>query len=127
MFLLITIKRPRNPEHPSALKCRHENWWAEHCAEMGCPNYVNNCKRHGLVGEVGEKCSRAKTTGACPLTNEICTDQTGEHHTGLYTEYDSIDAAEIDFKNLGYHVTRIEEAKIPDGWKLVQEYDADSV
>lgn len=120
MFLLVTIKSSvKNPAHPSALKCRHEKYLnTQHCAEMDCANYVMKCQKHGY-SEPDAKCSRGKTTGPCPLTNSTCTDQTGEHHTGLYAEYQSIDAAEIDFKNLGYHVTRIEEVSLPDGWLLV--------
>lgn len=125
MFLLITIKSSvKNPEHPHSLKCRHERYMnTQHCAEMVCANYIMSCQRHGYNNQE-KKCSRQKRTAPCPLTNATCTDQTGEHHTGLYLEYDSIDAAEIDFKNLGYHVTRIEEVSLPDGWRLVQDYDA---
>ena len=124
MFLLVTVKAPvKNPSHPLALKCRHSKHLnSEHCTEMVCPNYIMTCQRHGYNDE-NSKCSRQKTTAECPLTNATCTDQTGEHHTGLYLEYPSIDAAEIDFKNLGYHVTRIEEVSLPDGWRLVQDYD----
>lgn len=126
MFLLVTIKSSvKNPAHSAAFKCRHGKYLnTEHCAEMGCPNYVMSCSQHGVLGQTDARCSRAKTTASCPLTNETCTDQTGEHHTGLYLEYDSIDAAEIDFNNLGYHVTRIEEVSLPSGWRLVQDYDA---
>jgi len=121
MLLLVTIKATvKNPAHPAALRCRHSKYMnTQHCAELGCPNYIMSCPPHGYRDE-DSKCSRNKTTAPCPLTNATCTDQTGEHHTGLYAEYDSIDAAEIDFKNLGYHVTRIEEAVLPDGYELVK-------
>jgi hypothetical protein len=114
MFLLVTIKREHDPNHLAALKCRHNNTskkeerWAGHCGEMDCPNYLNKCPKHSITGD-GEHCNRDKVTGSCPLTNNTCTDQTGAHHTGLYTEYGSILEAETDFKNGGYHVTRIEE------------------
>lgn len=125
MLLLVTVKIRQDPQHLEALRCRHNNShfkdnWSGHCGEMSCPNYKEKCPKHQIAGGSDDAtCNREKVTASCPLTNGICTDQTGAHHTGLYAEYESIQAAQTDFGNLGYHVTRIEEVQLPDGYTIV--------
>ena len=46
-----------------------------------------------------------KLTGRCPVTNQLCTDITGEHHS--FIEYGR-DLDGIRQKIKDYHVTRIE-------------------
>jgi hypothetical protein len=54
---------------------------------------------------------RDKKTGLCPVSDEICTDVTGEHHSYLVEgmNIDSVDAARFIAENAFAHVTRIEQ------------------
>lgn len=114
MFVLVTVKYPRNPVHPIALGCRHDNYRAGHCAEMACANYVSSCPRHKINGGDQDDCSRGKATAPCPFTKGTCTDATGEHHTGLF-RFEDVESARIHFANLGMHVTRVEAVSMQFG------------
>jgi hypothetical protein len=48
-----------------------------------------------------------KQTGPCPVFGGVCTDITGEHHTGLVETDDSLEVL-LDTWKPTYHVTRIE-------------------
>lgn len=50
-----------------------------------------------------------KVTGGCPLSDKICTDVTGEHHSEL-VEAASLDEASSLAQAFGQRVTRVEEA-----------------
>lgn len=55
---------------------------------------------------------RNKVTGTCPVTEEECTDVTGEHHT-LIVHAPTVQDAD-DFSRARYgHVTRIEACNTP--------------
>lgn len=111
---LATVKLPKNTQHLSALKCKHnkpENWDG-HCGEMGCPNYKASCHRHGYLETTDDTCTREKVTAACPFS-PYCTDQTGEHHTFLvhaFTDGEALAQAENEMLAQGFpaHITRIE-------------------
>lgn len=49
-----------------------------------------------------------KVTGPCPVTGELCTDVTGQHHTVLYHSDWDIHRVRAQAKKLYDHVTRIE-------------------
>lgn len=110
---IVTIRIPRNPEHPAALSCKHPDWQEKHCAEMGCPNYINHCPAHSLVSS-GGTCSRKKQVGECPVGSGICTDVTGEHHSYLILAIDAEQARQGAERRLpeGAHITRIEAAGV---------------
>ncbi len=48
-----------------------------------------------------------KKTGKCPITNNECTDITGEHHSYIETG-NSLKEIEMKAKNKWGHITRIE-------------------
>lgn len=114
-LFIVTVRLPRNPDHPAALKCKHPKDDDQHCSEMVCPNYVNNCPVHAIVPRDGY-CSRKKTTGPCPAGEGTCTDVTGEHHSYLLGAT-SIEAAMAGAKTRltpGAHITRVEDTGL--GW-----------
>lgn len=53
---------------------------------------------------------RNKVTTWCPVTGEMCTDQTGAHHSVL-VEADTLREVHDAYKEFGLHVTRIEVAR----------------
>lgn len=67
MKYLVTVKRPKNPNHDP----------------------------------------HNKVTGKCPVTQGICTDVTGEHHSFLYESENPIEQVR-EFWEQFFHVTRIE-------------------
>lgn len=109
---IITVRLPHNPDHLAALRCQNTNNHLKgengHCSEMGCPNYINSCPKHSIPS-TGERCSREKVTGQCPVGVGQCTDMTGEHHSYVDQESTSIEQAMENALVLGAHVTRIEE------------------
>jgi hypothetical protein len=50
----------------------------------------------------------SKITGLCPLSNDKCTDVTGEHHSELYYGTSAEEVTET-YINAGFHVTRVEQ------------------
>jgi hypothetical protein len=50
----------------------------------------------------------SKIMGACPLTNDVCTDITGEHHSEL-CHGESPEHITKMYEDCGFHVTRIEQ------------------
>lgn len=111
---IVTVRLPRNPEHPAALRCNHSKIKADHCAEMGCPNYISSCPFHTLLPREGAMCNRSKRTDTCPAGTGLCTDVTGEEHSYLIQARNTLEAqqgAELRLSP-GAHVARIEATDI---------------
>lgn len=52
------------------LGCVHIKWAYNHCAEMGCPNYVNKCAFHGTTGTSTVKCNLERAISLSGLQND---------------------------------------------------------
>lgn len=109
---IITVKLQESPESRAVRLCSRTNNHGfkskGHCSEMECPNYINKCPKHSIPS-TGERCSREKVTGQCPVGIGKCTDMTGEHHSYIDDKATSIEQAMENALVLGAHVTRIEE------------------